>query len=101
MAPSISQVDAEQRVAEGVKFLDRIRPNWRERIMHKDACALVMADPERCVASLVEGTTFYMALKSLGINHEQAIAYGFLRSHNDPNTFYGDLQHCWMQQVRT
>lgn len=91
---TLQELDAEQRVAAGEKFLDTMRRDWRKKIY----TGLTMADPEHCLIARIEGTSFEKALASLKLSRDQAIAYGFLRSPNDPVTFYGSLGTCWLRR---
>ncbi len=97
--PKLDGLDAEQRVSAGERFLKKKRPEWRRRVRWgSDAYGLVMSDPNHCLISQIEGCSFKLALRSLGISRDEAIAFGFLRSDKDPVTFYGDLQHCWQRR---
>lgn len=79
-SPMLKKDEAEQRVARGAAHLDRVVPGWEHRI---DVGTLTMSCGGRCIVGQLtrcgeDGIhNFYAGCAQLGVEEEEAHAYGF------------------------
>ena len=89
--------EVEDRVANGVAFLDKQNPGWDEKIF---VSQLIMQDCNQCILGQLYSEYNY-GCEVLGIdNVEEAPAYGFeLDTWASSNLSHKDLEEEWIRVI--
>lgn len=95
--PRELELTLDERVANGIAYLDERLPGWRERL---DLSDLWMGDDCRCVLGQTAGG-YFNALHDLSITHEQSDRLGFsVFFFHDVNLLnYSDLTAAWKRAL--
>ncbi len=99
----------QERVSKGAAFLDRVVPDWRDRV---DVDSLSMVDYDRCVVGQILGVrnqehgAYDQFLRENGILYYDHYLYGFDRDKSDSNDFlsrdaqWEELNAAWVIEIR-
>src|ERR1044072_5674603 len=101
----INDMEIAAKVEKGAAELDRIFPDWQERInLHR----LSLRDGIQCVLGQLYGA-FIEGSRQLGWSYEECDAFGFFYLKTNEMSFaefdesyrpyYNEAQECWLGQI--
>ena len=100
MSESTTKLTVQEKVANGIEFLEEHYPGFRERV---DKSTLSMRNGGLCMFAQASGLRYVDAVNKHGLSTDDAIRLGFDVSYNISRAVrtyaYGELEAEWLRQL--